>query len=72
MAEAFHLGMIAARSPMVAFRRDSIADDEDRAHRGIGAGLPQRLFCFGERRAHEFLVLFGRHRFEKCIILLDR
>jgi hypothetical protein len=51
---------------------DSVADDEDRANRGIGAGLPERLLCFGERGAHELFVSLAVHLFETSIGALDR
>jgi hypothetical protein len=38
-AEAFNLSVIAAGSSMMAFRHDPIADNENRADRGIRAGL---------------------------------
>jgi hypothetical protein len=72
IAEAFNLGMIAARSSMMALRHDSIVDDEDRANRGIRAGLTKRFLCFVECRAHELFVSFSIHRFDRCIVVLAK
>jgi hypothetical protein len=70
IAETFNLGMIAARSSMVPLCHDSVADDEDCAHRGIWARLTERLPRLIERRAHELFVSFSIHRFETSIVVL--
>jgi hypothetical protein len=67
IAEAFNLSVIAAGSSMVPSCHDSVADDEDCAHRGIRAGPAKRLLCFVERRAHELFASFSIHRFETSI-----
>jgi hypothetical protein len=62
IAEAFNLSVIVARSSMMSLCHDSVADDENCAHRGIRAGPAKRSFCFFQRGAHELFVSFGLHR----------
>jgi hypothetical protein len=72
MAEAFNLSVIAPGSSMVSSRHDSVADNENRANRGVRASLTKRLLCLFERSAHELFVSFSIHRFETSIVVLTR
>jgi len=45
IAKAFNLSVIAAGCPVMSSRHDSIADNENRANRGIWASLTERLLC---------------------------
>jgi hypothetical protein len=45
IAEAFNLSVIATRCQMMPLRYDSIVNDQNRSHSGIGARLAERLFC---------------------------
>jgi hypothetical protein len=69
IAKAFDLSVIAARSSMVSFCHNSVANDEDRSHRGIRAGLTKRFHCLVQRGAHEPFVSFSIHIFETSIIV---
>jgi hypothetical protein len=46
LAEAFDLGVVTARSSMVALCDNPILDDEDCPDSWIGTGLPYCLFRF--------------------------
>jgi hypothetical protein len=54
--------VIASGHSMMAFRHDSVADDEDGAHSGIRASLTKRFLCFVQRRAHELFVSSSIHQ----------
>jgi hypothetical protein len=72
IAKAFNLSVIAAGSPVMSSRHDSIADDENRSNRGIRASVTERFLCFGKRRAHELFISCSIHRFGKSIVVLAR
>jgi len=65
IAKAFNLRVIAAGSPMMSSRHNSIADDENRSNRGIRASLTERFLCLIKRRAHELLVSCSIHRLKE-------
>jgi hypothetical protein len=72
IAKAFNLSVLAAGSPMMSSRDDSIADYENRANRGIRASLAERFLCLVECRVHELFVSCSTHRLGKSIVGLAR
>jgi hypothetical protein len=70
MAKAFNLSVIVAGPSMMSSRHHPVTDDENRANRGIRAGLTKPLLCLAECRAHELFVSFSIHRFDRCIVAL--
>src|SRR4029077_6993266 len=72
IAKAFNLSVLAADSPMTSSRDDSIANNENRANRGIRASQTERFLCLVECRAHELFVSCSIHRLGKSIVVLAR
>ena len=72
IAKAFNLRVLAAGSPMMSSLDDSIADNENRANRGIRASLTKRLVCLFQCSAHELFVSSPIHCFETSIVVLGR